>query len=477
MRLLLLLLLLPAPAAAQGLFEEALAGAEEAEQPAEQGAAGEDPGAAEASEPGGAPAGLSATVAGLGVSLGGSVRGVLYVGPKPDRRTAEVKSGYGEAALRLRLRRGRWGDAFAEARLRGGYLEGERGAAADLREAYLNLYLGPLDLRLGHQIIVWGRADAINPTNTLTPLDLRVRSPDEDDLRRANLALRAQLHLAPIRWEVVWVPLYAPSRFPEFSPQSPVPGVSVALGAEQNPDAAVENGALGTRLHLILPAVEGSISYTIGHAPFPGLTLQRLDLGPPPAVTIAFAAYRQQVVGADFSTALYGFGLRGEVAWRSPFGFEGGEEVPRPDLQWVIGLDRELFGQLRIILQYQGRLVLRWDETPGFGVEEDDPLRRLALAELARANQALHNQLEQHQHGLTLRLGWSLLHETLRLELLALANFSSEELLVRPKVSYALADALWLSAGGEIYLGAEESLFGQVEALQSAAYLEARAWF
>ena len=37
-----------------------------------------------------------------------------------------------------------------------------------LKEAYLNLYLPNLDLRLGKQIFSWGRTDLINPTDNLT---------------------------------------------------------------------------------------------------------------------------------------------------------------------------------------------------------------------------------------------------------------------------------------------------------------------
>jgi hypothetical protein len=34
-----------------------------------------------------------------------------------------------------------------------------------LREAYLDIHFGPMDFRIGKQIIVWGRTDRINPTD------------------------------------------------------------------------------------------------------------------------------------------------------------------------------------------------------------------------------------------------------------------------------------------------------------------------
>jgi len=50
-------------------------------------------------------------------------------------------------------------------------------AAADsleftLREAYVDLYFDNSDLRIGRQIIVWGRADGTFITDILTPVDV-----------------------------------------------------------------------------------------------------------------------------------------------------------------------------------------------------------------------------------------------------------------------------------------------------------------
>ena len=100
-----------------------------------------------------------------------------------------------------------YGDGFAELRLLYGMQsQTEQQAVLDVREAYVNTYVGPVDLRLGKQIIVWGRADLLNPTANLTPNDLHARSPIEDDRRIGNIAARANLRLAPVRIEGVWIP-------------------------------------------------------------------------------------------------------------------------------------------------------------------------------------------------------------------------------------------------------------------------------
>ena len=119
-----------------------------------------------------------------------------------------MKANYGELALQLRtaksaLRR-RLRRRAHPLRAAG---QTQQGTFVDLREAYVNAYLGPFDLRLGKQIIVWGRADALNPTNNLTPVDFRIRSPLEDDIRLGNVGARAFLRLGAVRLEGVWMPI------------------------------------------------------------------------------------------------------------------------------------------------------------------------------------------------------------------------------------------------------------------------------
>jgi len=334
-------------------------------------------------------------------------------------------------------------------------------------------------------VIIWGRADGVNPTNNLTPRDMRVRSPNEDDMRLANLALRAHLNLEALhlRWEVVWVPFFRATKLPSFNfaqagamTSMPLP-VTVKLGEPDYPDADITNGTVATRVHLLLSAIEASVSYLIGTSVMPGLKLQELTTTGGLAATMAFVSYRHQVVGADFSTALGGFGLRGEFAYREPFGLETYDHVPRPELSYVLGVDREFFGELMVLLQYSGKAVLRWDTTPGLQESFTDPIKKLTREQIITRNQMIASQLEQFQHGVTFRVGWNTLHETLHLEVMGMVNISTEELLLRPKVTYDIADALSVVAGAEIYIGPDESLFGMIEQTMSAGYLQLQASF
>src|SRR5690606_32841844 len=148
--------------------------------------------------------------------LSGYVRGTAFMGKIPEYRQGYMQAAYGELSLQLRTKRTEYGDAFGEARMRYGMQGGDPKYEAELREGYVNAYLGPVDIRLGQQIIVWGKADGFNPTNNLTPTNLSIRSPHDDDRRVGNFASRVFLNMEPLRLEGVWVPMYRAVELPPF---------------------------------------------------------------------------------------------------------------------------------------------------------------------------------------------------------------------------------------------------------------------
>jgi hypothetical protein len=422
------------------------------------------------------------------LSLNGYARGDVFIGGRPGTHAPEIKAAYGELALRLKASAGDAGEAFGELRVRSLHGGPRAATSVDLREAYLNVYWGPLDLRVGNQVIVWGRADAFNPTNNLTPFDLNVRSPVEDDRRVGNWALRSWLSFAPLRLELVWVPVYAAAELPPVEPAE-----YVTLVAPDFPAPRLSNGLGAARLHFELADLEASVSYLRGHAPLPGLALEGFTVGvDPPEVRVTRRAYVQDVVGADFSTALGELlAVRGEVAYRHPTTRE--VQAPSPDLQYVLGVDRA-FGPLSLIVQYLGRYVFDWraENGPERPVDPQelvdfDPdavsgfLEQTIVssieAELAARNQLLFSQSARVQHLASVRAEWLLLHETLSLSALGLVNFTTEEWLLYPKLGYRVND--WLSAylGAEVYAGPRDSLFGLIDEILSAGYAELRLGF
>jgi hypothetical protein len=421
--------------------------------------------------------------------LSGYVRGDMYVGKVTGFSQGDIKAGYGEAALVARTKKETYGDGFAELRLRYG-MQGEtqQQAVVDVREAYVNTYLGPVDLRLGKQIIVWGRADLLNPTNNLTPFDLRARSPIEDDRRVGNVGARAFLRLAPVRFEGVWMPMYVATELPPVDlPQY------VSYSDPIYPKPELDKGLLAGRVHLELPGFEMSASYVHGYAPLPGLTLieNGVTIDPiNPSVLIARTAYKQQVVGVDFSTAIGDLlAIRGEAAYRRPYDYQNLINAPKPDLQYALGVDHT-FGSVSVIAQYLGRYAFHWEKEDGplmaldTSVLLDTPSALLTKsatdsvnAQLAKINQILFSQTAKVQHLATMRIEWLTAHDTLSISALGLVNFTTKEWLAAPKIGYRLSDALTAYVGAEILTGPHDTLFGMVDQKMSAGYAELRSTF
>ncbi|MCL2451131.1 MAG: hypothetical protein FWD17_19465 [Polyangiaceae bacterium] len=412
-----------------------------------------------------------------------------------------MKAAYGELSLAIDSAKWRFGDAHAEGRLRYGLQGDQQQIFVELREAYVNAYLGPLDIRLGQQIIVWGRADAFNPTSNLTPSDLRIRSPIDDDRRVGNVGARVFLNLLPVRLEGVWMPIYLASELPTIQLPS-----YVAYDTPKYPQPSLSNGLGAGRVHLELPSFEASVSYLYGYAPLPGISLSNFAPATPPAgvqassyvpagpqVFVSRTAYAQHVVGFDFSTALGDIlAIRGEAAYRRPVDWQDRVYAPHPDIQYVLGIDRS-FGPVNVIAQYMGRYVFYWQRQPGPNMMENattlanvnpDPTSQpyqLAVSEinsdLLKVNQMLFSQLAQVQHLVTMRVEWSLLHETLSLSALGMVNITTHEWLAAPKISYRISDALTAYVGAELFGGPTGTLFGLIAAEMSAGYAELRFTF
>lgn len=400
--------------------------------------------------------------------LNGYLRGDLYLGKVPGEDEAETKSQYAEAALKIRVRRYDYGDAFAEVRFRSGMEFDENLNEIDLREAFVSAYLGRFDVILGQQIVAWGRADGFNPTDNISPKNILVRSPNEDDRRLGHFLVRSFFNLHPLRFEAIWIPSYAESVLP--TDVIPFP-TGITICEPDYPDAKLKNSAFALKANLEFADLDGSLSYFNGYNPLPGIAVGAIGIS---GVTLIPEAYRLHVLGADFSTVvLNNTGLRGEFTYRIPYAnWEESVHVPNPDLQYTVGMDREIFTDFTIILQYVGRYVFDFSML----TEPENPAD-LPAYEVALKNRMISYQTDEISHAVSFRPAWSLMYETLTLEALGLYNITTEEIFIRPKISYDIADALTLILGGDIYSGPDDTLFGAVDSALSALFIELKASF
>lgn len=85
-----------------------------------------------------------------------------------------------------------------------------------LRTAYIDLYFPNSDLRIGRQMVVWGRADGTFITDLLTPVDLtQFLTQDFTDLRTGVTALSWNRYFGSNFLQLVVNPVFNPNEIPD----------------------------------------------------------------------------------------------------------------------------------------------------------------------------------------------------------------------------------------------------------------------
>jgi hypothetical protein len=314
-----------------------------------------------------------------------------------------------------------------------------------VREAFIDLGWGPLDVRIGKQLIVWGRADRINPTDNLTPRDFTLLVPEDDDQRSGTTALKATLHEGGLAFTGIWIPVFEPDVIP-FAARPGIVFREITPAAFREQEGAVKIDQTGKR-------VDWSLSYFDGLDLLPDLGVGRVL--PLPAVEVLLRHHHLRVLGADVATLLGRFGARAEAAYTFTEDPEGDDpEVKNPFFFLVAGMDRTVLQDLTVSVQYLFRAVTHFHDP----AELDDPLRLAVATEQA----ILAHQLDRFEHQASARVGGKWLNETLEAEVTGLYGFTRSDYAVRAKVIYALNDRLKGTVGADVFRGPRVSFFGRI---------------
>jgi len=203
----------------------------------------------------------------------------------------------------------------------------------EVREAWVRMsdFMVPgLDMTLGRQRMAWGTADRFNPTNNLAPADL------EDLLdfgrQRGTDAVNLQWFMGnDFSLQGVLVPFFRPANLPIgvmagiFQPQTNVSLGEVPLQFSDTllmPRNNLKEGlTAGARFRGFLSGVDFSLSYVWGYDGLPFNTRNTLAMnGSTGALQVdsELSFLRTHIVGADFSTSLWGIGLWAEAAMHFP---------------------------------------------------------------------------------------------------------------------------------------------------------------
>ncbi len=331
------------------------------------------------------------------------------------------------------------------------YLYGIDSLDFRMREIYLDLYFKSVDIRIGKQQIVWGKADGVFITDIVSPLNLtEFLLPDFDEIRVGVYAVKLDYYVGNSTFEAIWKPVYAGNEFPPPGsiwykpPEFPAP--PTFDNSKENIKPSFDNSEVYLKYSLTSSAVDFDLmgAYTWDQTPSmyvekvfgfdtvtnqPGLT----------GLNITPEHHRLYVGGGSFSSTIKSFVLRGEAAYYNGKYFQTtdplaeGALVEKDYMHYVVGLDYGV-GHLRLSAQFIQKAIFDYDE-----MMNDD----------------------EFSNTMTFLAHYDAMRETLHLELFSYIGLNYGDALIRPKITYDFSDSFNILLGSNIFVGDKQGMFGR----------------
>lgn len=318
--------------------------------------------------------------------------------------------------------------------------------SAALREAYAEIPLAGGTLRIGRQILPWGRADEINPTDSFVSRNWQWRTPASDDQRFGNDGIEGVVPLGTFAVSGVWMPHMQTTRLP-------------FIDGLQNVAYSTIDGRnnVGLRVDRMGDQVDWGVSYYQGVDLSPSLSASLAALIP----RLGWQNYRIQRLGGDFAMGVGRSTVRGELAYTRIEDRIAPTASTLPGqkadyLKAVMGADRDIGEGVNVNIQLVVQHLYGSPELP------PPPIR--GVQQLILATQALVNQQPVTDlYGLAYRVRQHAFDDALRLELSGLAYSAGQGGLLRLRIAYQFDDSLAVVGGANRYYGATDGILGALK--------------
>ncbi len=328
---------------------------------------------------------------------------------------------------------------FAEGRV--GYSDyfADKDRYSVAREFYVDYSLdNSNDIRIGKQLLPWGRGDRINPTDSLTSRDYRWLAPEEEDSRFGNTGIRYAHHFDDLTFTSVWLPYMRSTRIP-LNPQY------VSQVFIEQPDNR-DNFAF--KLDHTGASIDSSLSFYHGIDTMPSLELNK-------TTPFALTNHRIKRYGGDVAWAFDSCTLRSELAYtqtdKSSQEFSGKKY---DYFQGVIGLEKQFAHSFNVIIQTVYQSAFDWRGYQSWTTPQQQ--------QLTQFQQIINQQPVKNYFGIAYRLSKKLLNDDLELEFSGLGLTANQGFIMRPRVRYQVNDDTAVALGGDYYAGSDNSIFGRL---------------
>lgn len=331
-------------------------------------------------------------------------------------------------------------------------------ATAGLREAYVQARTLPCQPAFGQRFVAWGKTDAINPTDQLSPANFRRLVAKDSEQRAGVWGLHLNCAAGPGRLQAHLLDHFRFNTLPFGS----TAGVSIT---EKTPSV---RPTLAVRYDVLGSAADWSLGWIDGHDLFPTLAVRGVS---PQGVELVTTATRMQLFGGDLAVSRGAQVYRAEMAWvQHPISDNPLTARRRSYLQAVVQVETSFAERETLALQVFGK------QLSGSLPAAADPQQAALQTQLQAAQGLLSNEVDRRQVGLTLRYARPLWASRGDVDLFALWAYPQREWLVRGRVGFEV-DAHWrLSVGADVFRGPANAYLGRLRP-NSLAFAElSYAW-
>lgn len=362
-----------------------------------------------------------------------------------------------------------------------------------IREAYADLYFKTSDLRIGRQIISWGRAQGTFITDIITPVDLsEFLTQDFADIRKGVTAINYTRYFGSDFLQLIVNPVFNPNEIPEpesrWFPREVVPTTINTIYLEEERQPKLDNMQLAARYGLRSNLnYDLDVSLLYWHDPNPSYFKDiNTEIAPQTGSLLLTEIFTQSFIAA-YSGSVQLFDkllLTSESAYYNRRSFDYlSEELLDLNLQNP-GLVEQL--QIAQILS---------QNTDGFLKERPSLISMIGLQyklfDFTISTQFVNEHIfrydseilqEQNYYYSTLLLQRSFARDKWNLRTFGRYNYKGKDFWINPELTYACIDSFEAAIGAQIFGGEEpDPFYGHLSfknyAPSSFSYLKISAYF
>ncbi len=351
-----------------------------------------------------------------------------------------------------------------------------------LKEAYVDLGFENFDLRLGNQVVVWGKSDGMPITDVITPIDLsEYVIPDFEDQRLGVPAAKLSYYVGDFTFEGVVLPWFYESNLPhdghwkikpdfdEFERDTNIP--NIGLGGIRITEDEPDGGEFGFRVSGLLANTDIAVMYFHGHEDTPSVSGQSeyiiVNAPSTPLVKSPIGYARMNMFGLNFSRPWSKFVLRGEAAYfrNKRFYSQKTEFDPSPNareffkkdmLQYMVGADFSGITNITLSLQFEEKYILDFDSEEGLirsvavaktSAELNSENALESLAKITDIQKSDEGKLIEAEDSITFSANGRFMQETVQTDLLLMYNLDYDDYYLKLSLGYNISDATWAHVG------------------------------